>query len=216
MEHPRRAKPLLRNDHGNTEHHSRKTCFLTHNRCGAVGVPIHRRLATRRPRLQVPHYDSQGFIGDADFAWEGFGLVGEADGDVKYSDPRLRVGRPPERVVLDEKVREDRIRALPRRVARWRWNIAINPATLRATVRLATEPSGFVRERTAGSFTAKEVRSLRGTIVAATSLAKQGPQATSTARRAATARAMRDVAEVLGNTAAVARKGYVDLRVLTA
>ena len=80
----------------------------------------------------------------------------------------------------------------------------------------ANELNGYVRERTGGLFTAKDFRTLRGTIAAASSLAKQGPQPSKRARKAAVARAMRDVADVLGNTPAVARRSYVDPRVLRA
>jgi len=101
----------------------------------AVGLP--------RPRLQVPHYDSAGFIGSPDFFWEEFGVVGEADGDMKYLDEKVRGSRSAEQVVLDEKIREDRFRALPRTVARWRWNVAINPAVLRARLVQSGLPTGY-------------------------------------------------------------------------
>jgi hypothetical protein len=101
----------------------------------AIGVP--------RPRLQVPYYDSKGFIGEPDFSWEEFGLIGEADGDAKYTQPALRSGRTAEQVVIDEKVREDRFRALPRRVSRWRWNVAINPSALRGQLVDAGLPTGL-------------------------------------------------------------------------
>jgi DNA topoisomerase I len=80
----------------------------------------------------------------------------------------------------------------------------------------ANELNGYVRERTGGTFTAKDFRTLRGTIAAAASLARQGTKPTMRARRAAVALAMRDVASVLGNTPAVARRSYVDPRVLKA
>ena len=54
-------------------------------------------------------------------------MIGEADGDIKYLDPAIPNGRTAEEVVSDEKVREDRFRALPRTVTRWRWPIAIRP-----------------------------------------------------------------------------------------
>lgn len=78
----------------------------------------------------------------------------------------------------------------------------------------AEEINDYVRERTGGDFTAKDFRTLHGTAAAAISLAKQGPGATQRARSRAIAEAMREVASVLGNTAAVARKSYVDPRVL--
>jgi DNA topoisomerase I len=80
----------------------------------------------------------------------------------------------------------------------------------------ANELNGYVRERTGGTFTAKDFRTLRGTLAAAASLATQGPKSTKRARRAAVVQAMRDVAAVLGNTPAVARRSYVDPRVLKA
>jgi DNA topoisomerase I len=80
----------------------------------------------------------------------------------------------------------------------------------------ANELNGYVRERTGDLFTAKDFRTLRGTVAAAASLAAQGPQATKRARKAAVAQAMRDVSDVLGNTPAVARRSYVDPRVLRA
>jgi hypothetical protein len=89
----------------------------------AIGVP--------RPLLQVAHYDQRGFIGTTDFAWPEYGAVGEADGDQKYLDPDYRGGRTPEQVFLDEKHREDRLRALPRRVARWPWETALSRNLLR-------------------------------------------------------------------------------------
>ncbi|MDR6971485.1 hypothetical protein [Leifsonia shinshuensis] len=77
-----------------------------------------------RPLLQEPFDDRRGRIGYADFAWPEFGLIGEADGDAKYLDASLRGGRSAERVVLDEKIREDRLRALGWTVVRWRWSTA--------------------------------------------------------------------------------------------
>ncbi|WP_354567216.1 hypothetical protein [Glaciihabitans sp. UYNi722] len=84
------------------------------------------------PQLQTPYFDGEGFIGETDFSWQEYGAIGEADGDLKYLDEAYRGGRSAERVVLDEKTREDRLRALPRAVARWRWNVAINPRALRS------------------------------------------------------------------------------------
>jgi DNA topoisomerase-1 len=78
----------------------------------------------------------------------------------------------------------------------------------------AAEINGYVRERTGGEFTAKDFRTLHGTIAAATSLAKTGPQASKTAKQRAVAAAMRDAAAVLGNTPAIARSSYVDPRVV--
>ena len=99
------------------------------------------------PTLQSPFYDRAGFIGETDFEWPEFSLVGEADGDGKYLDPELRGGRSADRVKLDEKIREDRLRALPRHVARWRWNVATNPRALRVVLAGFGLPMGLPQER---------------------------------------------------------------------
>ncbi len=72
----------------------------------------------------------------------------------------------------------------------------------------------YVRERTGGDFTSKDFRTLRGSIAAAVSLARTGPQRTPTARKRAESSAVKDAAEVLGNTPSVARGSYVDPRIL--
>jgi DNA topoisomerase I len=72
----------------------------------------------------------------------------------------------------------------------------------------------FVRERTGGNFTAKDFRTLHGTVAAAVSLAEQPPASTKRARTRAITEAMRAAAAVLGNTPAIARASYVDPRVV--
>ena len=79
----------------------------------------------------------------------------------------------------------------------------------------AVEINDYVRECTGGSFTAKDFRTLRGTAAAALSPAKHGPARTRTAYRRAVSQAMRDASSVLGNTPTIARKSYVDPRVLS-
>ena len=80
----------------------------------------------------------------------------------------------------------------------------------------ATELNAYVRERTGGAFSAKDFRTLRGTVAAARSLAQHGPETSVRARRRVIGQTMREVAAVLGNTPAVARRSYVDPRVLRA
>lgn len=60
-----------------------------------------------------------------DFYWEEFRTVGEFDGKVKYGRG-LRPGQSPGDVVFDEKRREDALRDLDRKVARWCWD-ELNP-----------------------------------------------------------------------------------------
>jgi DNA topoisomerase-1 len=74
--------------------------------------------------------------------------------------------------------------------------------------------NGYVKERTGSDFTAKDFRTLRGTVAAAVSLARSGPQKTVAARKRAIGVEMQDAAAVLGNTPSIARKSYVDPRLL--
>lgn len=78
----------------------------------------------------------------------------------------------------------------------------------------AAEINEDVRERTGGDFTAKDFRTLHGTVAAAVSLAKHGPESSPTARKRAVAQAMRDASAVLSNTPAIARASYVDPRIV--
>ena len=78
----------------------------------------------------------------------------------------------------------------------------------------AADINGYIRERTAGDFTAKDFRSLHGTIAAARSLALSGPATTRRDQARAIKQAMEDAAGVLSNTPAIARKSYVDPRLL--
>jgi DNA topoisomerase-1 len=74
----------------------------------------------------------------------------------------------------------------------------------------------YVHERTGGAFTAKDFRTLHGTVAAAVSLAKTGVQPTASKRQRAVAQAMRDASDLLGNTPSIARKSYVDPRLIDA
>lgn len=101
-----------------------------------------RQIGFPQPRLQTPFSDARGPIGEPDFEWPEFALLGEADGDRKYLDEAFRSGRTVEQVFLDEKIREDRLRALPRAMGRWRWSTAINPDALRSKLMGLGLPTG--------------------------------------------------------------------------
>jgi hypothetical protein len=83
------------------------------------------------PELQRVFTDARGLIGRADFYWPQAHLVGEFDGLVKYSKPEYLSGRTPSEVVIEEKRREDRLRALGLGVVRWTWDDLRDPALLR-------------------------------------------------------------------------------------
>ena len=104
------------------------------------------------------------------------------------------------------------IRSLKRRGPRARLLAYREASGWRAAA--AEEINEYVRQQTGGEFTAKDFRTLHGTIAAAVSLAKHGPQGSATARSRALAQAMRDAAAVLGNTPSIAKSSYVDPRVV--
>ncbi len=75
----------------------------------------------------------------------------------------------------------------------------------------------YVREVTGLEATAKDFRTWHATVLAAAALAEtEEPGETKASRKRAVAGAMREVAEFLGNTPALARSAYVDPRVIEA
>lgn len=75
------------------------------------------------PDPQAVILDRQGsFVARVDFLWKEQGVIGEADGALKYADPRT---------IYDEKLREDRLRTLGFRVIRWGWDDLRHPDDLR-------------------------------------------------------------------------------------
>lgn len=70
-----------------------------------------------------------GFIAFVDFFWRLINKVGEFDGHGKYLKPEYTHGRTTAQVVMAEKEREDRVRALGPTSARWDWPIARDLAT---------------------------------------------------------------------------------------
>ena len=75
------------------------------------------------------------------------------------------------------------------------------------------EVNAYVRTMTGGAFTAKDFRTLRGTILAAEALARIGAVDTKTQRKRAEVLAVKAAAEALGNTPTVAKSSYIDPRV---
>ncbi|MDW4574331.1 DNA topoisomerase IB [Microbacterium sp. M3] len=75
------------------------------------------------------------------------------------------------------------------------------------------EVNAYIRTLTGARFTAKDFRTLRGTILAADALARIGTVDTKTDLKRAEVLAVRATAEALGNTPSVARGSYIDPRV---
>ena len=94
------------------------------------------------PILQQVFFDAAGRIGFADFWWPEFNLIGEFDGRGKYLRPEFTHGEDTGRIVMREKVREDRLRATETRpsVVRWDWETARSLRLLRNKLRGAGLP----------------------------------------------------------------------------
>lgn len=76
--------------------------------------------------------------------------------------------------------------------------------------------NAYLREAAGDAFTAKDFRTWRGTLFAARALAKAPAPASATAAKRAVAAAIREVADLLGNTPAVCRRAYVHPTVIEA
>lgn len=92
------------------------------------------------PDLQYEVRNSTGRVAYADFYWEGSRTVGEFDGVAKYQRDEFLRGRTPGQVVVDEKIREDRIRATGRSVVRWTWADLWKPLALEELLSQAGVP----------------------------------------------------------------------------
>jgi len=57
----------------------------------------------------------------ADFWWADLRLIGEFDGKIKYVDPAYTRGREFEKVLWDEKLRENELRDHDTSIVRWTW-----------------------------------------------------------------------------------------------
>ncbi|MEO8095738.1 MAG: hypothetical protein ABI632_12525 [Pseudolysinimonas sp.] len=71
------------------------------------------------PELQFDFDDRMGHVGRVDFWWPEQQLIGEFDGVAKYVREEFTQGVPIQQIVIAEKRREDRLRALGPRVTRW-------------------------------------------------------------------------------------------------
>ncbi len=87
------------------------------------------------PELQCELRGASGTRYYGDFLWREQKLVGEFDGEAKYRDPEFLRGRTPHQALVDEKTREDDLRAVGYRFSRWWWDVALNPVRLRNHLR---------------------------------------------------------------------------------
>ncbi|MFC0680788.1 hypothetical protein ACFFGH_23405 [Lysobacter korlensis] len=109
-------------------------------------VVLH-QLGFPRPVLQQRFEDRRGFVGMTDFWWPEHGVIGEFDGAVKYLAPEFAAGAAPAQVLIAEKRRENRLRALGPKIVRWDWRAATHPAELRGLLLEAGLPLERGRNR---------------------------------------------------------------------
>jgi DNA topoisomerase IB len=118
----------------------------------------------------------------------------------------------------EQAVADDIVCALVRSLKRRRWGgpelLAYRSGHREHDV-TADDINDYLREISGGDFTAKDFRTWHATVLAAVGLAVSTPAvASDSARRRAIARVVREVADYLGNTPAVARASYIDPRII--
>jgi hypothetical protein len=103
---------------------ARRAVAFADGRAESVGES-RSRVALARARLPAPVpqwevWHGGELIGRVDFAWPDRQTVAEFDGRIKYGR-LLNPGQEPGDAVFDEKIREDRLRAVGLQVVRWTW-----------------------------------------------------------------------------------------------
>ena len=99
------------------------------------------------PDLQHGYRLSDGRLFRSDFRWPSIRLAGEFDGSLKYKAGEVRGGRTPEQVVIEEKDREDAIRATGDGMLRVVTNDLRDPRRLRHKLEAAGVPLRSRRAR---------------------------------------------------------------------
>jgi hypothetical protein len=93
--------------------------------CESVGevrsMHMFRVAAIPRPQPQYVIQRDGTFVARTDFGWDEFRHVGEFDGEVKYGRLNPYAGSELGQVVVNEKWREDEVRATGYGVSRWGW-----------------------------------------------------------------------------------------------
>ncbi|MGA9870509.1 MAG: type IV toxin-antitoxin system AbiEi family antitoxin domain-containing protein [Rhodococcus sp. (in: high G+C Gram-positive bacteria)] len=132
--HHRRGAPAAR----------RAVTFMT-DRSESVGES-RSRVLMKEAGLPMPLLNQWVFtpdgrcLGRVDFLFPDTGVIGEFDGEGKYSE-FLRPGQTPRDVALAEKYREDRMRELGWMFARWNWRELSTPEVIARRLRDTFERS---------------------------------------------------------------------------
>jgi hypothetical protein len=90
-----------------------------------AGIPL--------PVLQHTFVDAAGIIGRSDFYWPHLRLVGEFDGEVKYTT-LLSPGETREDVLARQRVRQERLEAMGNHVVRWTSEDVHSPGGIEASL----------------------------------------------------------------------------------
>jgi DNA topoisomerase IB len=159
-------------------------------------------------------------IGSEEYADEegGYGLATIRKEHVSIEHGRLCFDYPGKggtrrRQAIHDPLVVDVVRAVKRRRGGADELLAYREARRWRSVR-SDEINDYLKEMLGEDFSAKDFRTWNATVLAAVSLATAGRDAaTKTARKRAVDQAVRAVAELLGNTPAVARRAYIDPRV---
>ena len=114
-----RARPVIAFADGRAESAGESVSRTAIRRAGLPDPVLQHEFRDRRGRMVV------------DFWWPDFGLIGEFDGLGKYLRDEFTRGRSASDIVIAEKHREDRLRALGPRVTRWGWHTAMSAPLLR-------------------------------------------------------------------------------------
>lgn len=95
------------------------------------------QLGFPRPVLQYAFFDDDGLIGYGDAAWLAERVILELDGLQKYVREEYTHDQDIADIVIAEKVREDRLRAIGYTVVRATWDDLVHPAKLAAKLERA-------------------------------------------------------------------------------
>jgi hypothetical protein len=89
------------------------------------------------PELQAEVWDAGRFVARPDYTWKRWGLLGEFDGLIKYTDPALTGAAGAAGAISAERARQRRLESLGWTVIRWEWKVAATPDALAAVLRRA-------------------------------------------------------------------------------
>ena len=106
----------------------------------SYGRALIRAAGFEAPVLQHEVRDGSGLAGYTDYYWDSTKVAGEFDGIEKYLKPEYLRGRTASQAVVDEKLREDRIRATGVAVVRWVWADLMAPGRLEQKLAAAGVP----------------------------------------------------------------------------